>query len=210
VIIVHSMPQRILDSRCQQDEVHLNPQWTTWLLKTLVDLRELPPTLVCSAITTVFTLHAEGTNNAIHVRAVAALTEYSLSLTEYRAYEMQNDNIASERALFRLFEWVLHPSAAMMIWACVILGCSLSSFVFRHRRQDRFQISVFSVAIAWGILLGYGVGSSLNLIMLGFVPWSLAVAVLLSGTGHSFGRFWCHRYPEPYPSDGKERILAKV
>jgi len=64
--------------------------------------------------------------------------------------------------------------------------------------------------VAWGALLGYGLGSSLNLIMLGFVPWSLSIAMLASGLGHSIERFRRLRFPEPFMSDEKERDLLKV
>jgi len=181
------MSQQIADCRFEQDEGHSNLKWSTWLLRSLLDLRELPPTLVCSVITTVFTLHAEGSDHGVH-----------------------EISIASKGVMFRFLDFLLHPSPAVMIWACVILGCSVSSFVFRHRRQDRFQALVFGVVIAWVVILAYGIGSSLNLILLGFVPCSLTIAMLLSSIGHSCVRFRHCRSARPLAPDEKGRDIMKV
>lgn len=182
------MSQRLPDTLFEQDRVQLGPQRTKWFLRTIIDLKELPLTVVCSALTTAFTLHAEGIDHVIYA-----------------------DHATREGALFLLLDFILHPSPTVMILACILLGCSVSSFIIRHRREDRFQAFVFAAIIVWGALLGYGVNSSLNLVMLGFVPWSMAIAMVVSSIGHSFGRWWWrHRFPEPLVSDQKGSDFFKV
>lgn len=45
----------------------------------------------------------------------------------------------------------------------------------------------------WGLVVGRGIGASANLITLSLVPGALCTAMLLSFTGHEFGRWLAQR-----------------
>lgn len=80
-----------------------------------------------------------------------------------------------------------------MLGSCVVLGCSLSSYIQRREEKDRFQIIIFVVMAIWGITVGRGVGASTHLIALSLVPGALCTSMLLSFTGHEFGRWLIDR-----------------
>lgn len=92
------------------------------------------------------------------------------------------------RHRFQHVETTIHPSPGVMLTSCLVLGCSISSFLYRHQHSDAYQPVVFFVIIVWAIVLGYGVGASANMVMLGFVPWATCAAMLLSGCGHAMLR----------------------
>lgn len=75
-----------------------------------------------------------------------------------------------------------------MFAACLVLGCSVSSFLYRHQQDDPYQPLVLTVAIAGSVAMGHLVGASLNMIILGFVPWAACVAMVLSACGHALLR----------------------
>src|SRR3569833_4787621 len=51
-----------------------------------------------------------------------------------------------------------------MLISCLVLGCSISSFVYRRQAQDPYQLAVFFILIAWAVAIGYATGASANLI----------------------------------------------
>lgn len=75
-----------------------------------------------------------------------------------------------------------------MLAACLVLGVSVSSFVYRRQPYDSFQGLVFLLLVVWAVFLGRGMGASANLILLAYVPWAVCVAMLLSYLGHSLAR----------------------
>jgi hypothetical protein len=77
-------------------------------------------------------------------------------------------------------DFLLHPSAALVLSSCLLFGCCVASFFYRRRTMDPWQGLVFVVFIAWAAAVGYGVGASANLIVLGFLPWATCAAMLVS------------------------------
>lgn len=75
-----------------------------------------------------------------------------------------------------------------MFTSCLVLGCSVSCFLYRHQHDDPYQPLVFTIAIAGSVVLGHLVGATQNMIMLGFLPWAACVAMLLSACGHALLR----------------------
>jgi hypothetical protein len=71
-----------------------------------------------------------------------------------------------------------------MLVACLALGCAVSSFAYRRQERDHYQAYIFVMALILATILGYTCKINANVIMLGFVPWSLCVAMLLSITVH--------------------------
>ncbi|KAI1082965.1 hypothetical protein F5B20DRAFT_491901 [Whalleya microplaca] len=71
-------------------------------------------------------------------------------------------------------------SPGPVLGSCLVLGCSLSSYMNRRRRQDGYQIVVFVIWIAWAICVGWGTGASADMVTLGVVPWALCAAMLSS------------------------------
>ena len=82
------------------------------------------------------------------------------------------------------FSFILDPSPALMLVFCLVLGCSISSFCYRHQEQDRFQAPIFVLIIIAATTFGFGLGINANLIMLGLIPWALCFSMVFSTTVH--------------------------
>jgi O-antigen/teichoic acid export membrane protein len=72
----------------------------------------------------------------------------------------------------------------MMLVACLTFGCSISSISYRRQEFDRYQTVFLFVVICVACTLGAISGSNPNLIMLGYVPWGLCVAIVASALSH--------------------------
>lgn len=95
-----------------------------------------------------------------------------------------------------------------MLLFCLILGCSVSSFAYRHQEQDKFQLPIFVLSIAAASAFGFGLGINANLIMLGLIPWALCIAMIFSTTVHWLVRRCSqHRSYYCYHLDEKEVLL---
>ena len=90
------------------------------------------------------------------------------------------------------FSFFLNPSPAVLLGSCLILGCSISSFAYRHQENDKYQTPIFVVAIAAVSIFGFALGINVNLIMLGLFPWALCIAMILSTCVHCLARY-CRR-----------------
>ncbi|PMD31273.1 hypothetical protein L207DRAFT_591737 [Hyaloscypha variabilis F] len=82
------------------------------------------------------------------------------------------------------FEWILNPPPELMLFACLILGCSISSFAYRRQDGDKYQTPIFAVAITSATIFGLAMGINANVIMLGIIPWALCLAMIGSVTVH--------------------------
>lgn len=67
-----------------------------------------------------------------------------------------------------------------MLASCLLLGCSASSFVYRRQEGNPFQPIIFLVSIVVAVVVGYCAGASPNFILLGYVPWAVDAAMLMS------------------------------
>ncbi|KAF7895330.1 hypothetical protein EAF00_007144 [Botryotinia globosa] len=92
---------------------------------------------------------------------------------------------------------ILDPYALSLLVSCVLLGCSISSFTHRRQGHDRCQSLILAFAILTATTIGFGLGIDSNLIMLGFVPWALILAMVLSVFVHWTVRR--HRRPRNCP-----------
>lgn len=102
----------------------------------------------------------------------------------------------------------LGPSSGVMFLSCLVLGFCVSSFLYRHQKDDQYQVLVFTSAIVGSVLAGQIAGAGLNLILLGFVPWALCTAMFLSVCGHAMLR-WVdtHECVEDIAADEKTTLL---
>lgn len=125
---------------------------------------ELFPAVVSSVVTTWYTVDSERDTALSHARAQGVF---------------EGSHVDSPH---------IHPSAGVMFTSCLVLGCSVSCFLYRHQHDDPYQPLVFTVAIAWSVVLGHLVGATQNMIMLGFLPWAACIAMLLSACGHALLR----------------------
>ncbi|KAH6690256.1 hypothetical protein BKA61DRAFT_625767 [Leptodontidium sp. MPI-SDFR-AT-0119] len=82
------------------------------------------------------------------------------------------------------FAFILNPSPTLMLFACLILGCSISSFAYRRQQKDRYQSLIFVLAITTSTIFGLSLGINANLIMLGLIPWALCFAMACSVAVH--------------------------
>jgi predicted MFS family arabinose efflux permease len=78
----------------------------------------------------------------------------------------------------------VHQSPGLLLGACVVLGCCLSSYYQRRREQDTYLTLVFLAWIALVVCVARGAGSSADIAMLGMVPWALCAAMLSSSMLH--------------------------
>lgn len=82
----------------------------------------------------------------------------------------------------------LHPAPVAMFLSCIGLGCCVSSFMYRHQRDDPYQPLIFASSIVGSIVAGHVVVVSPYLITLAYVPWALCMAMFLSVCGHALMR----------------------
>lgn len=91
------------------------------------------------------------------------------------------------------FEILKNPPPELVLGSCVLLGCCLSSFAHRRDEKDRLQSVVLVASAFWGIAIGRATGSSANLITLSLIPGAMCLAMLISFSGHEFGRWLVNR-----------------
>ena len=97
-----------------------------------------------------------------------------------------------------------------MLSCCLILGCSVSSFIYRRQERDRFQTPLFLLVTGIAITLGIGVHVHPNLIMLVLIPWALCFAMIISSLGHwVLRRCGRQRRKTMYEIDEKEILIRK-
>ncbi|CZR50192.1 uncharacterized protein PAC_00064 [Phialocephala subalpina] len=82
------------------------------------------------------------------------------------------------------FNFILDPPPTLMLGACLLLGCSVSSFAYRRQEEDRYQTLVFIVSLVAATLFGMALEVNANLIMLGLIPWALCLAMIFSIATH--------------------------
>lgn len=75
---------------------------------------------------------------------------------------------------------ILDPQPTLMLGACLVLGCSVSSFMYRRQEGDQYQNLIFCVILAAAIIFGMMLNVTANLIMLGLIPWALCLAMIFS------------------------------
>lgn len=95
------------------------------------------------------------------------------------------DSVISD---FWLVDFIFHPSAGVLLWSCVVLGGSVSSFLSRNHQLDTHQALVFLLFLVGAIALGQAVTASSNITILVLLPWSLCLAMLVSSCCHFLAR----------------------
>ncbi|KAK4172486.1 hypothetical protein QBC36DRAFT_73795 [Triangularia setosa] len=85
-------------------------------------------------------------------------------------------------------DFLFHPSPGLMLFSCLVFGCSVSSFTQRRQSKDPLQLFVYAILLGGAGLVGYARQESAHLILLGYLPWATCAAMTLSLSGHSFYR----------------------
>lgn len=83
----------------------------------------------------------------------------------------------------------LDPSAGVMFGCCLVLGCSVSSFLYRHGQDDPCQAFLFVFNVMGSIAVGKLAGASFNMILLGYIPWAVCIAMFCILCGHVLARW---------------------
>lgn len=83
----------------------------------------------------------------------------------------------------------LRPSPGVMLTSCLVLGCCISSFLYRHHGADAYQAPVFASALVGSVVVGHMAGASVYMVLLGYMPWALCTAMFLSTLGHAMLRW---------------------
>lgn len=140
----------------------------------LSELTEVFPAVVCCVVSTSYVHHDEQPQTGLDRMNISPLF---------------SSTFLQEISGLPRFGFLTNPSAGTMLGSCLVLGCCLSSFCHRRQDHDRYQALVFVTLAVWVAVLGRGLGASANMISLGFVPWALCAAMLLSAVGHWFVRW---------------------
>src|SRR6266566_5179665 len=89
----------------------------------------------------------------------------------------------SQQAPSRLARAARQPSPELLLVACLVLGCSVSSFLHRRQAEDQYQLLVFILCIACAVFLAWG--GPADVILLRYIPWAMCAAMAISYYGHS-------------------------
>lgn len=129
--------------------------------------------LLCSA----YAIHHEAVRippNTLRLRSNFA-SQYSTEI---------GSSMTAEALDHSYFAIILNPSPTLMLFACLLIGCSISSFAYRRQREDVYQSLIFVLAITVSTIFGLSLGINVNLIMLGLIPWALCFAMMCSVAIH--------------------------
>ncbi|TGO54758.1 hypothetical protein BCON_0102g00140 [Botryotinia convoluta] len=137
--------------------------------------------MVSATVTTRYTLYYE------QGRIMANIQTQMIPNTKPMGYTFNSES----------FNVILDPYALSLLASCLLLGCSISSFTHRRQGHDRCQSLILVFAILTATTIGFGLGIDANLIMLGFVPWALILAMIFSVFVHWTIRR--HRRPRNCP-----------
>lgn len=85
-------------------------------------------------------------------------------------------------------DFLLYPSPGLMLCCCLVFGCCVSSFAHRRQDEDGLQLVVYTMFLSGAIVVGYALEASANLILLGFIPGAMCVAMATSLSGHHLYR----------------------
>jgi hypothetical protein len=81
------------------------------------------------------------------------------------------------------------PSPAILLGACILLGCCVSSYYQRRRNVDAYQTPIFIVWTVLVICVAFTTGSKIATATLSMVPWALCAAMLSSYLFHAVLRW---------------------
>ncbi|KAH8602899.1 hypothetical protein B0O99DRAFT_735243 [Bisporella sp. PMI_857] len=103
------------------------------------------------------------------------------------------------------------PSPILMLVCCLVLGTSVSSFIYRRQEFDGLQAPIFILWITAAVVLGLAVGFHANIIMLSLVPFALFCAMLSSCIVHFFvTRYGSQARKFVYSIDEKDILIRKL
>jgi len=105
------------------------------------------------------------------------MTEYTHGVDPSRLVAL------SQQAPSRLTRAAGQPSPELLLVSCLVLGCSVSSFLHRRQAEDQYQLLVFILCIACAVFLAWGAPA--DIILLRYIPWATCAAMLISYFGHS-------------------------
>ncbi|KAG9233251.1 hypothetical protein BJ875DRAFT_52213 [Amylocarpus encephaloides] len=121
----------------------------------------------CSVITTSYTLHDE-----------VRLNTPAGSIQQAQAFDPGS------------FSFIFDPSPGVLLGACIVEGCAISSFAYRRQAEDIFQAPLFVFAITGAIICGVALGINPNILMLGVIPWAVCLTMMTSASVHWLLRQW--------------------
>jgi len=88
------------------------------------------------------------------------------------------------------FGFIPDFSPVLFLGSCLVLVSTLASF-HRRSRLDKYQTYILILASIAGIVIGYGSGIGVKLIIFGLIPWALWLGMILTIVGHWVSRrYW--------------------
>ena len=158
----------------------------------LLEVAELFIGGLCCVVTTSYTMHLEQ-NGDSHVGQVSHKMSKSPFLLGSELIADRIDlqmpiQIRSSNLVQRITLLITHPGPEIVLGSCLAMGCCLSLYAHQRQEKDRYQSSVFLMVTTWAVILGKKLGSSANMVALGYAPWGLCMGMLLSFVGHALAR----------------------
>lgn len=80
------------------------------------------------------------------------------------------------------------PTPKVVLISALGFGCCVSSFGYRRRREDPFQVVVFALLVGTVATVAYGLGESPSMLLLGYMPFATCAAMIFSICGHAIFR----------------------
>ena len=172
---------------------------------TLATFWEVLLASFASFITSAYTL-----NHQDQVRFPELVQLQSLIKDQGFSFSRLSEDVSSETFDLESLDFLFDPSPALMLSCCLILGCSVSSFIYRRQKHDIFQTHLFLVVTGIATTLGVGMRVHSNLIMLALIPWALCFAMITSSLGHWLLRTYGRQRPKVlYEFDEREILIRK-
>lgn len=119
-------------------------------------------------------------------------------------YAFRNDTWNSP-ALLSVSVTPGQPSTGEVLIACIVFGCSVSSFMGRRHEHDPFQTPVFIGIMVGSAVIGHNTGMKAGSILLCLVPWATCFALMLSYVGHGIVRHLFQRAADLEDAKAKEQ-----
>ncbi|KAI1338485.1 hypothetical protein F5Y15DRAFT_118600 [Xylariaceae sp. FL0016] len=151
-------------------------------LSVIAELIEFVPATACSLVATSYMYHEDA-------------SAVDSPLEPAGLIRAKTDGLQSSQTWLSLLQpnFLSPPAPGLVLGSCLVLGCSLSSYMHRRRDQDCFQSAIVATWALWAVCVGWSAGCDADMIILGILPWALSMAMPSSLLVHVGGRWLSSR-----------------
>jgi hypothetical protein len=133
------------------------------------------------------TSEAAGLERRLALELVPAIACSFISFSYVDRVE-RPDNTLCNRSCKRYLsslQTIANPSPGLLLGACLVLGCRVSSYYQRRRDLDAYQAHLLVFWIVWVVFVALRTGSSTNMAALGILPGALCSFMMSSCLLHA-------------------------